>query len=74
MDKTFYAIERRMMLRLREERLRQKLSYEELSNRSGVHRTSISLIERGKSHPTLILCLRLCGALGIELIDLMRGS
>jgi DNA-binding XRE family transcriptional regulator len=34
-------------------------SYEKLSELTGLHRTSISLIERKKTHPTLLVCLKL---------------
>jgi len=72
MQKEIYAIERKVVQQLRLERLRQKLSYENLAHLSGSHRTSISLIERGKSHPTLLICLRLCAALEINLGDIMH--
>jgi DNA-binding XRE family transcriptional regulator len=72
MQKELYAVEKKIVQQLRDERLRQKLSYETLAEASGIHRTSISLIERGKSHPTLIMCLRLCSALGMRLGDIIN--
>jgi len=38
---------------VREERLRQKLSQEELATKAGVHRTYIGMIERAEKNITL---------------------
>lgn len=50
---------------LKEERLKQGLSYETLAEKSGVHRTAISLIERGLRHPSLLICIKISLALGL---------
>jgi transcriptional regulator with XRE-family HTH domain len=51
---------------LREERKRCGLTQEELAAAAGLHRTTISLLERGVKSPTLHTLFRLCDALGIE--------
>ncbi|WP_281989327.1 helix-turn-helix transcriptional regulator [Aquimarina aggregata] len=57
--------------RLSEERKRQGLSYERLAEKAVVHRTTISLIERGKQTPTLSLCKKLADSLDIKLSDII---
>jgi len=47
-------------------------SYEKIGELSGLHRTSISLIERGKIQPTLVACLKIAEALEVKLEDLIR--
>jgi len=39
--------------KVREERLKQKLSQEELARRAGVHRTYVGMIERAEKNITL---------------------
>ncbi len=56
---------------LKEERKRQGLSYEKLAEKTGIHRTTISLIERGKQNPTLSICKRLADGLDMRLSDLI---
>ena len=60
-----------LVKRLSEERKRQGLSYERLAKKAGVHRTTISLVERGKQNPTLSLCKRLADSLDIKLSDII---
>lgn len=50
-----------------EERKAQGLTYEELANRAGVHRTTIALWERGERTPTIQLALQLASALNVPL-------
>jgi transcriptional regulator with XRE-family HTH domain len=60
--------------RIRELRLAKKLSQEELSFRSGLHRTALSLIERGQRDPKLITLLKLAEkGLGISVAELLGG-
>jgi transcriptional regulator with XRE-family HTH domain len=49
------------------------LSQEELSFRASVHRTQISLIEGGHRMPRLDTLIKLAGALGVTLQDLLKG-
>ena len=50
---------------LRITRLRQGLSQDNLSDRSGLDRTYPSMLERGLRHPTLYMLLRLADGLGV---------
>ena len=60
--------------RIRELRLAKKLSQEELSFRSGLHRTALSLIERGERDPKLITLLKIAEkGLGISVAELLEG-
>jgi transcriptional regulator with XRE-family HTH domain len=49
------------------------LSQEELSFRAEIHRTQISLIEGGHRMPRLDTLIKLAGALGVTLQDLLKG-
>jgi transcriptional regulator with XRE-family HTH domain len=49
------------------------LSQEELSFRAAVHRTQISQIEGGHRMPRLDTLIKLAGALGVTLQDLLKG-
>jgi transcriptional regulator with XRE-family HTH domain len=49
------------------------LSQEELAFRAGVHRTHISLIERGERTPRLDTLAKLADGLGVRLATLLRG-
>jgi len=60
--------------RIRELRLAKKLSQEELSFRSGLHRTALSLIERGERDAKLITLLKVAEkGLGISVAELLEG-
>jgi len=57
---------------LRAARERQGFTQESLAVRSGVHRTHISLIERGQRTPTLTVLFLVCDAMGVDPADLVR--
>ena len=57
--------------KVREERLKQGLSQEELASRAGVHRTYIGMIERAEKNITLSNIDKIANALGISLEKLM---
>ncbi len=60
--------------RIKELRLAKNLSQEELSFRSGLHRTALSLIERGERDPKLITLLKVAEkGLGISVVELLDG-
>ena len=49
------------------------ISQEELSFRASIHRTEVSLLERGERMPRIDTALRLAGSLGVSLDDLIAG-
>ena len=63
-----------VMDRLRRERERQGLSLQKLGAISGVSRTAIGLIEKGKRNPSLLITLRLADALGLDLASVLKKS
>jgi len=58
--------------RVRQERLKQNLSQEELASRAGVHRTYIGMIERAEKNITLENIEKIANALKISLDKLMN--
>jgi transcriptional regulator with XRE-family HTH domain len=59
--------------KVREERLRQKLSQEELAEKAGVHRTYIGMIERAEKNITLTNVEKIAVALGVDISSLFSG-
>lgn len=59
LDKAFAA-------QLRQARKAAKLSQEQLAFKAHLHRTYISLLERGRKSPTLDAFFRICESLGQE--------
>ena len=59
--------------RVRELRLNRELSQEQLAERSGLHWTYISGIERGRRNPGLNNLGRLASALSVTLPELLTG-
>lgn len=57
-------------LRLKAARAGMDLSQQELADRVGVSRQTISAIEKGDYNPTIKLCLAICKALGRTLDEL----
>lgn len=57
-------------LRLKAARAGLDLSQQELADRVGVSRQTISAIEKGDYNPTINLCIKLCKALDKTLDDL----
>ena len=57
---------------IREARLKIGLSQEALAEKSGLHRTYISLLERNKKSPTIETLFRICKALGVSAAGLIR--
>jgi len=54
-------------------RERVDVSQEELSFRASIHRTEVSLLERGERMPRVDTALRLAGSLGVPLDELIAG-
>lgn len=59
--------------RLREARKRANLSQEELAHLSGLHRTYISLVERGGRNVTVLNLLSIAGVLGVDAGEIITG-
>ncbi len=57
--------------RVREERVKQNLSQEELAEKAGVHRTYIGMIERAEKNITLENIERISRALNLSPKDLV---
>lgn len=62
-----------VMDRLREERERQGLTLQRLGLISGVSRIMIAKMEKGERSPSLIICVRVADALGLQLGDLLNS-
>jgi len=58
---------------LKQLRLEKGLSHEALAKKSGVTRSAISHIESGNRRPSLLVALKIAGALGVNLSALLRG-
>lgn len=52
-------------------RTKNNLSQEELAERSGLHRTYISLVERGKRIPTIDALERITNAMNVDIFELI---
>ena len=59
--------------RMRELRAKQSFSQEAFADHCGLHRTAMSLIERGKRVPSLRTLLTISSGFGITLSELLRG-
>ena len=59
--------------RLRELRAEKGISQEAFADQCGLHRTAMSLLERGKRVPSLRTLLTLSQGFGIPLSDLLEG-
>lgn len=65
-------IKERVGLNLRRIREGTGISQEELADRSGIHRTYVSGVERGVRNPTVIVLERLAKALKIKASALLE--
>jgi len=59
--------------RIREERLRAGISQEDFADVTGLHRTAVGLLERGKTIPRLDTLIIVSQGLGITTSDLLQG-
>jgi transcriptional regulator with XRE-family HTH domain len=57
---------------VRRRRLALGLGQEALADKATLHRTHVSLLERGKRMPSLLVVQKLAGALETTMADLMR--
>ena len=65
------TVEKQFGEKLREVRLKKKVSQEKLAEDAELHRTYVSLIERGQRNITLRTIEKLAGALKVQMRDLM---
>jgi transcriptional regulator with XRE-family HTH domain len=59
---------------LRKARETAKLTQENLADRAGVHRTYISLLERGEKSPTVDTLKKICRVLDIRVSTLLARA
>lgn len=52
---------------------RKGISQEELAHLAGLDRTYVGGVERGERNPTILSSLKVSGALGVSLSDLVEG-
>ena len=64
-------VRRRLGQRVQSLRMEKGWSQEELADRSGLHRTYVSGVERGVRNPTITVLDRLATALEVELSRLV---
>ncbi|WP_184205936.1 helix-turn-helix domain-containing protein [Prosthecobacter dejongeii] len=62
------------MLLLREERIRQGLSANQLAANVGIDRTTITHLEADTGRPTLWVLLKLAGGLDVRLGDIINQA
>jgi transcriptional regulator with XRE-family HTH domain len=67
------TVQERFAANLRRLRQDRGLSREDLSWRSQVHRTQVSLLEGGHRLPRLMTLIKLAGAMGVTPNDLTEG-
>jgi DNA-binding XRE family transcriptional regulator len=67
------AVQQRLGQAVKELRKQAKITQEELSERTGVHPTYISDIERGARNPSFAALVKLVNGLGIGVEDLGRA-
>lgn len=57
---------------IRIERLRKKLTQEKLAEEFGITQKYVNLIENGKANPSIIIVVKICNALKIDLNSLLN--
>ena len=63
----------RFSANLRKARLAARITQQELADRCYLHRTEVSLLERGLREPRLGTLVKLAGALGVSAASLAAG-
>ena len=64
----------RLVMMLREERLLQKLSINEVATRSGLSHAMVARVEKRERLPTIETLLRITGALDVDLSELLHKA
>ncbi len=74
--KALFAVKETILIKfghkIRQERLKQNLSQEELAEKANLHRTYIGMIERAEKNITLINIEKISNALGVSISELFR--
>jgi transcriptional regulator with XRE-family HTH domain len=73
-QKASVELERSYGRNLRRIRKERGFSQETLAFRAEVHRTEVSLLERGRRDPGVNMTLRLAGALGVDPGEFLAGA
>jgi transcriptional regulator with XRE-family HTH domain len=73
MEKTYIGFETTVGKHLKEIRMQKELSQEELSLQAGLDRSYISMVERGKRNPTLLVIFKICEVLEILPHNLIKN-
>lgn len=60
--------------KIKQRRLYLRLSQESLSDKCGLDRTYISLLERSKRNPSYLTLIKICCGLEMNLIELLGGT
>jgi transcriptional regulator with XRE-family HTH domain len=63
-----------VVTQLRELRLEKGISHDTLAKAAGISRPAVSHIENRRRKPTLLMALKLAGALGIELSSVLSKA
>ena len=77
--KVFEEVEERrrdfadVVIALKEAREARGLSLQDLCDRTGITRASLSLLENGKGNPTMSTLKRVAEAIGVELLVTVKG-
>ena len=73
MERIYHGFEITVGKHLKEIRIQKELSQEELSLQAGLDRSYISMVERGKRNPTLLVIFKICEVLEILPHDLIKN-
>lgn len=68
------SVDKRIGLRIQQERTLRQWSLSDLAEKSGVSRAMINRVERGESSPTAALLAKLSGALGLTMSTLVARA
>lgn len=61
-------------INIKSERLRHRISQEELAERCDISRNSVSLIETGKINPTILRVIDIARVLGVDINVLLKDA
>jgi transcriptional regulator with XRE-family HTH domain len=67
------TIQERFGKNLRRARRKAGMSQEEAAVRASTHRTEVGLLERGERMPRIDTAIKMAGAVGVPLADLVEG-